>query len=261
MELQVLTNADCPWDLFDSDSYLKHNYGTLHDPDRAIIARLAEFFAAAASARRRWHGIDVGSGTNLYPALAMLPLVETITLWEHSQANVRWLEHGLRPYGQLWDPFWEALSASADVYQRFRRPRALLPVRAKAEKASVFDLPEAKWDIGTMFFVAESITGVRAEFESATERFIRSLKPGAPFAAAFMRNSRGYTVGAHRFPAVTVTEDDIGELLRRMAADLTIHLIDSTERLREGYEGMVLATGRRTADSGGTRRRGQRGSS
>lgn len=31
--------------------------------------------------------IDVGTGTNLYPALAMLPLVESITLGEHSQAN------------------------------------------------------------------------------------------------------------------------------------------------------------------------------
>lgn len=253
-----LGNADYPWDLFDSEAYLQHNYSTVHDLDRAIIARLAEFFAAQAAGRRRWHGVDVGSGTNLYPALAMLPLTETITLWEHSLSNVRWLEHGLRPYGQVWDPFWDALAGSAELYQKLRRPRSLLPVRAKVEKASIFDLPEAEWDIGTMFFVAESITGVRAEFEQATATFVRSLKPGAPFVAAFVRNSSGYTVGTRRFPAVAITEDDLSRLLRRLAAEVEIHQIGSAQRFREGYDGMLLVTGVRERDGAGVRRRGNR---
>src|SRR5215204_3024556 len=79
-------NADCPWDLFDSCAYLERNYSRLHDLDRAIISRLGRYFASLAPARG-WHGIDVGTGTNLYPALSMMPLTETITLWEHSAAN------------------------------------------------------------------------------------------------------------------------------------------------------------------------------
>lgn len=247
-----LSNADCPWDLFDSNWYLTRNYNILRDDDRAIIEHLATFFAAKAPTRN-WHGIDVGSGTNLYPALSMLPLVQSVTLWEHSAANVRWLEHGVRPYSQSWDPFWGALCESAGIYRQIRRPRAVLPSLAKVEKASVFDLPEAAWDIGTMFFVAESITGVRAEFELAMTTFIRSLKPGSPFVAAFMRNSRGYSVGSQRFPAVAITESDLRKLLRDEAVETHIRRIVSPEPLREGYDGMILVTGVRGRASGARR--------
>jgi hypothetical protein len=237
-------NADYPWDLFDSEWYLRRNYRTLRDDDRAIIEVIANFFATYAPTRH-WHGIDVGSGTNLYPSLAILPLADTVTLWEYSEANVRWLEHGIRPYSESWDLFWEAFRGSARVYDRLRRPRSILRERAKIQKASIFDLPEAQWDIGTMFFVAESITSDRAEFELATMKFIRSLKPGAPFAAAFMRNSLGYQVGAQWFPAVSIVESDIRRLLYDGTVDLRIHLISSREPIRHGYDGMILVTGTR----------------
>jgi hypothetical protein len=247
--VRPLGNADCPWDEFDSNWYVKHNYHVLRADDRAIIHDLAEYFAGKAPGRN-WHGIDVGSGTNLYPALAMLPLTESITLWEHSAANVRWLEHGVRPYSQSWDQYWDALCTHETVYQRVRRPRSLLPVMTKIEQASIYDLPVAAWDIGTMFFVAESITGIRAEFELATMRFLRSLKPGAPFAAAFMRNSAGYAVGDFRFPAVAVTEYDIRRVLHRYTAELRIRRVTSSD-LRHGYDGMILALGTRGRGGGG----------
>jgi NNMT/PNMT/TEMT family len=243
-----LGNADCPWDEFDSTWYVKHNYSVLRADDRAIIHDLAEFFAAKAPARN-WHGIDVGSGTNLYPALAMLPLAESITLWERSAANVRWLEHEVRPYGQAWDQYWDALCTDETVYQRVRRPRSLLPVRTKIEQASIYELPLAVWDVGTMFFVAESITGIRAEFELATKKFLQSLKPGAPFAAAFMRNSAGYSVGDLRFPAVAVTESDVRRVLSKFTTDLRVRRIASSD-LRHGYDGMILALGTRGRGNG-----------
>src|SRR2546430_17725893 len=117
-----------------------------------------------------------------------------------------------------------ALCTASTVYLRGRRPRSLLPVMAKIEQASIYELPVAMWDVGTMFFVAESITGIRAEFELATKRFLQSLKPGAPFAAAFMRNSAGYEVGDVRFPAVAVTENDIRRVLSRYTADLRVQI-------------------------------------
>lgn len=237
-------NADCRWDLFDSFAYLERNYSTLHDLDRAIIARLGKFFASLAPTSG-WHGIDVGPGTNLYPAMAMMPLVDTIMLWEYSAANVAWLERETNPYARSWNQFWDALAASADIYSQVRRPTSTLSGMTKIEKASIFDLPEAKWDIGTMFFVAESITGRLAEFELGTEKFIRSLKPGAPFAAAFMENSLGYLVGERRFPAVFVTECDIRRALCGLVTEYQIHHIASRQQFRQGYDGMILVTGTR----------------
>ncbi|GLI01193.1 SCO2525 family SAM-dependent methyltransferase [Phytohabitans aurantiacus] len=240
-------NADCPWELFDPDRYLQHNYGELRPPDQTIIKHVGRFFAAQRALRersgRQWHGIDVGSGTNLYPALAMLPLASTITLWEHSATNVAWLERETRPYRRSWEPFWGVLVAAADMYRRLARPDEALSAAVKVEKASVFHLPEAQWDMGTMFFVAESITGRRAEFESATRRFLRSLKPGAPFVAAFMENSRGYSVGDQQFPAVAITERDLRPVLRELTSASKIHHIAPQQQLRDGYDGMILVTG------------------
>lgn len=238
----AVSNAEAPWDEFDSQWYLHHNYNTIHPDDRAVINRIGTFFAARASGRKR-HAVDVGSGTNLYPALAMLPVAESITLWEYSASNVRWLEHGVRPYGQLWDQFWAALCDTAPMYGRLRRPRALLPLIAKVERANVFNLPEAHWDLGTMFFVAESITGIPAEFELATRNFVTSLRPGAPFAAAFIRNSRGYEVRDVRFPAVAVTEYEVRRVLRPYADELTVEHVVPGQAFRDGWDGMVLALG------------------
>ena len=71
-------------------------------------------------------------------------------------------------------------------------------------KGNLFDLPTDRFHVGTMFFVAESITEQADEFELALRAFTRSLKRGAPFAAAFMRNSTGYTVNDRDFPALRV---------------------------------------------------------
>lgn len=248
LSARPVANADCEWDLFDSDAYQQRNYGTLHDLDRGMIPHIGRFFAAQHQARAKnddtvWHGIDVGPGTNLYPALAMLPLADTITLWEHSSTNITWLEEKTRPYERSWEPFWRALSASDPLYSQVHRPDQALAATVKIEKGSVFDLPEEQWDIGTMFFVAESITGDHGEFQSATRRFLRSLKPGAPFVAAFMENSRGYSVGDQRFPAVAITDRDLQPMLSELTSTHTIHRIESPEQFREGYDAMILVAG------------------
>lgn len=242
-------NADCPWDLFDSEAYLAHNYSAVLEPDRLIIKRLGAFFGSVP-AGPQWHGVDVGSGTNLYPALAVLPLVTSITLWEYSQSNVEWLRRVLRSRTRSWDPFWQLLVESSARYRDVADPEVVLAERARVVRESIFALPEAEWDVATMFFVAESITAVREEFEHATERFVRSVRPGAPLAAAFMRESEGYWVGDQWFPAVAVTEQDIEDLMRRLGADVTVERIMSAEQLREGYDGMVLITGYRGAPNG-----------
>ena len=238
-------NADCPWDHFDSEAYWQHNYGSLHELDREIIEKLGRFLGAVTSHRPGGRGLDVGPGTNIYPLLAMLPLVDSVTLWERSPANLRWLERELRGYGSVWEPFRRALMTTSECYRQLPAPGEPLPIRVELGKASVFDLPEAGWDVGTMFFVAESITGLPEEFARATLRFVRALRPGAPFVAAFVRDSRGYTVGEERYPAVAVTEHDVAGLLDGVADQVAIHLIGSTQRFREGYDGMVLATGYR----------------
>ncbi|MGH8686012.1 MAG: hypothetical protein ACREUM_11750, partial [Nitrosospira sp.] len=142
-----------------------------------------------------------------------------------------------------WDDFWKLLAKKAP-YNSISSPRKMLASKARVEQGSIFDLPESAWDIGTMFFTAESISPKPAEFEAALDSFIRSLRPGAPFAAAFMEDSRGYEVATRRFPAVAVNESDIKRCLTGQAKELDICRIGLTDKpLRAGYGGMILAIG------------------
>jgi hypothetical protein len=248
--VDVLTrNADVDWNTFDARSYLSHNYRTLRGDDRHFIEVIADFFAGCfanqplpAVAR----GLDLGAGANLYPAFAMLPFVKDLTLLDYSESNVKYLRDQLPGFDATWEPFWKTLESQAAVYGAVD-PRAELSQKAEVVLGDLFAFePERRYDVGTMFFVAESISTSHVEFRDAIRKFASALQPGAPFAAGFMENSEGYTVGVEDFPAVQVSSDEIHAELSEVAHGLQIYCEKAAVvgALREGYEGMVLVVGR-----------------
>jgi len=251
--VSYVQNGDVSWNTFSSDAYWQHNYCLLQPEDQEILNRVSQFFARAfadrAPARR---GVDVGSGTNLYPALLMLPWTDQILLTDYSANNVGWLREHVDDDGDAWSwsGFWRELQ-NTDGYDRIGAPREKLrkacagePGYAGIEQRSVFELPTAQWDLGTMFFVAESITQDPGEFRRAVERFVGALTPGAPFAAAFMAGSKGYEVGDAEFPALGITPDDVRRHLGDLgASELSVEPLQTRPLVRDGYEGMIVATG------------------
>jgi hypothetical protein len=239
-----LGNTDFAWDAFDSDEYFQRNYQSLRADDAQIINVVADFFHATGPEQWRQRALDVGSGANLYPALTMLPFAAEVTLCERSHRNREWLEQELaRPHGS-WGEFWREIGAHRPRYERITDPLDLLRHNAEVRKGNIFTLKPNQFDIGTMFFVAESITTRMTEFERATRAFVRSLVPKAPFAAAFMRGSTGYSVGPNRFGACSVTEEDVERCLATEALIKDIQIVESHD-LRDGYTGMIVATGRK----------------
>ncbi|SNY49029.1 SCO2525 family SAM-dependent methyltransferase [Paractinoplanes atraurantiacus] len=232
------------WDHFDSQAYFNHNYGDLRIDDRRIIEIVSDFFQRAFPANKSGRAIDVGSGANLYPALTMLPYASGVTLFERAFTNREWLENEIAGPRKSWKLFWDAISAGRPAYANISNPWDLLHRRAEVVEGNVFSLAPDQYDMGTMFFVAESITARMDKFEQATRRFIGSLKAGAPFAAAFMRDSSGYIVGDQRFPACSVSEADVRRVLAPVARMLEIETVESND-LRDGYCGMMVATGRK----------------
>jgi hypothetical protein len=235
-----LSNAEQPWDDFDTLSYLDHNYRKLRDDDQHILRLLRDFFGGQPL--RDGRGIDVGAGANLYPAMSVLPLCADVTLWEKSANNVEWLQRQVMGYEPSWDQFWREL-AEHPRYAALTNPRLTLADRVHVRRGDVFQLPTSVWDVGTMFFVAESISALRSEFEASLHAFLHGLRAGSPFAAAFMENSHGYTVGFRHFPAVAVGVDDVADSLAGVAHNVDIQRIGTDDPLREGYDGMILAVG------------------
>jgi hypothetical protein len=241
-------NNDAPWDIFDPLAYVDHNYRPLRSDDAEIVRLVSDHFHSCLRQECEipLSGIDVGAGANLYPSLIMLPWCDEITLYERSPANVEWLELQMRGYDSNWDEFWDVL-CRAEPYRRIEEPRSRLREAAMVKQANLFDLPQARWGMGTMFFVAESMSTLFSEFEDAVRRFAESLLPGAPYAATFMEGSRGYHVGDEFFPACSVYEQDVRRALEPYTeGEVRIHHIGMPDgALRPGYEGMMVACGRR----------------
>jgi hypothetical protein len=232
-------NDSVNWDDFDPGIYYHDNYCQLRDDDQQILRGICDFFRASGVSAGR--ALDVGTGANIYPALAMLPICTDLTLWEHSAANVAWLHEEVAHFSALWLPFWAEVCAGIPAANGID-PRVELASRARVRRGSIFGLPQRQWDLGTMSFVAESMTTSRSEFFEAVRSFVTSLKRGAPFAATFMSNSDGYRVGRHYFPAVAIGPGDVAQCLTSLARNVTIRRISTTEPIRDGCE-MLLAVG------------------
>jgi hypothetical protein len=241
-------NSEFPWDDFDSRFYYDHNYRRLRQDDRKIVESVRDFLSglrADGEIEDELSGLDVGSGANLYPTFTMLPLCRSITMWEYAHSNVDWLHRQVAGFDTTWDAFWDLL-ADDPLYGAIDDPRQALSNCASVVHDSIFNLPQEEWDIGTMFFVAESLTSEIGEFQTATRRFLAALRPGAPFAAAFMENSTGYLVGDHRFPAVAISRADVITCLDGYCTEepLVMRIELDDKPLREGYSGMILAMGK-----------------
>jgi hypothetical protein len=251
-EPETSSNAEFPWNKFDSEAYLKHNYEDVLDADIGIMEFVREYFAKNVKnvERSGCRGIDVGTGTNLYPTLTMLPYCDEITLFEYSQSNVDWLTtqrcDNWPSWKTVWQLFWERLRGPEYVKFQGCELQDELTRRTRIVQGSVFDLPGAggQYDIGTMFFVAESISTRMDEFEKAIGHFLDTLRTGAVFAIALMENSTGYDVAGVPFPSTNITEKEVKRALGlRVADDQVKRFPATTRKLRTGYTGMIIVCG------------------
>jgi hypothetical protein len=174
----------------------------------------------------------------------MLPFARSLDLYDPGALNVQWLRGQVQGFGGEWDPYWQVLvDAQPDVYKALD-PRRKLARLARVGLGSVDYLAAQTWDFGVMFFVAESSTDDRRLCCGRLRRFVGALRPGGPFAIALMRDSFGYNVAGIDFPAVPMSGGDVRDVLTSITSDLQVHEVYADPPLREGYQGMLLATGR-----------------
>ncbi|MFI0367033.1 SCO2525 family SAM-dependent methyltransferase [Actinomadura sp. 1N219] len=238
-------NRDVSWDRMDLPAYWQSNYQDPHGDDLSFVAMIAAFMIEHLQGRTGLQGVDVGTGANLYPAFSMLPFCSALTLTDLSPSSIDWLTRELGGSLAAWTPFWDEF-AKIPAYAAAGPLHEAVGARTRIEikQASVFDLPDEQWDVGTMFFVAESISGDREEFRTALARFVGALRPGAPFAMAFMENSQGWRVGDQEFPAVPVSVADVVASMPFYTELHRVHRLSAAEKpIRSGYTGMILACG------------------
>ncbi|MCR6646271.1 MAG: NNMT/PNMT/TEMT family class I SAM-dependent methyltransferase [Terricaulis sp.] len=241
------SNDEFAWARFDPEAYVAHYYADPH-PDDDEVVRLTARALAAGAGDGAIDTIDVGTGPNLFPLLAALPVARRVSAWEYSEANVAWLRKELAG-GRLrapWAHFWEVARGAHDPARAaIAEPIAALSAKTDIVQGSIFDLPPRQWDAATMFFCAESITEQQEEFERACAAFAGAVRPGGVLAAAFLAGSKGYQVGAEDFPAVSVNPAALEAAFAGIAGDIVISAIgERSEEIRSGYTGMLFLTAR-----------------
>ena len=255
-------NDDVRWNGFDPRAYVAKNYRDLLDADAEILTFVREHFSNhfREHSDRLIRGIDIGAGANLYPALSMLPWCTEITLLERARKNVHYLRGQKSHYDASWDSFWNVLCGDPGYEAMDVDPRERFRTTVQVEKGNLFALERRKlfgssrdprrWQIGTMFFVAESISTSHTEFRRGVTCFMEALEPGAPFAAAFMEGSRGYDVGDRHYPACDVDETQVRESFQGLVEKVeTRRLGESSHLVRPGHTGIILAYGQRGRNS------------
>jgi hypothetical protein len=245
-------NKSAPWSEFDPEAYFKKNYRRLRNDDARILGLTCEHFVGAlADHEEPLRGVDVGAGVNLYPSMAMLPFCGSITLYEHAAPVVTWLKHQRNrewadSWGRCWRDYNRVLWRCGDRYKERGQVLERLDGVLRIRSGNIYGLePRMPWDLGTMFFVAESITEDYDEFEAGLERFLGALKPGAPFVIALMEHRRGYKVAGRKFPSTDISKGDVERYFGRKSTLRDVVRIGLVDDLLDDdpYTGMLVARG------------------
>ena len=234
-------NADVRWDDFDTSGYVADNYESLHDLDRQIITELSPHYAALPPAALAT-ALDVGTGPNLYPLMLAAAASRRLESVEPSAANRAYLDRLCRRGPDAcWLEFWrlcrELNPALPDDLGQVLRGVAV-------RRGDAFTLPRARYELVSMFFVAESVTGVRQEFEEICRRFAAAAAPGGHLVAAFMAGMPSYELGGEVLPSYPIDEDALTGALRGLAEGLDVRRLPPDPTLPYEHDGVLLLTAR-----------------
>ena len=248
-----MTHAN-PFESFPARAYLEKYYSYVGAENDAMLRALADF--ARHLEPRFDRVVEVGGGPSIVPVLALCATLErspgSVTFMDICPKNLdeaaSWLDHETMAFDYTAVLRWletqhgvtisniERLAMSSD----WRFPVVDLRQSLAGWMVHAFDT------ISSHFF-AESVTSDRDTFITLLKRIADLGAPEATVFLSFMRRSQGYSIGGIDFPALSVDEETLPNLL----AAGGLHLLDAqyltinaeTPPTRTGYEGMVFIGG------------------
>ena len=234
-------NADVAWDDFDTAGYVLDNYATLHDLDRRIIADLSPYYRSLLPGSLN-SSLDIGTGPNIYPLMLAAAASRRLESLERSASNVAYLRRARREGADpCWTPFWQlcrqldpALPADLDEVLR----------GLTTHQGDALAGPPGQYDLVSMFFVAESVTGGRDEFEQLSLRFVAAAAPGGHLVAAYMAGMPKYELGGKTLPSFPLDRHTLEAVMGPVTRQLRIWELPPDPTLPYQHDGVLLLTAR-----------------
>ncbi|MFD4371296.1 class I SAM-dependent methyltransferase [Streptomyces sp. NPDC058486] len=232
-------NADADWDRWPVQDYLAENYRRLHPCDIAVIRHHAALYRrlGPGSVAR---SLEFGAGPNLYPLMPAATACRSIDALEPGAAGHAYLSGQLRNGPDpSWQPFY-ALCRRLDPALPRTLSAALRGVTAV--RGDVHAVERHGYGLGSMSFVAESVTEDAGEFARVCRDFLGCVRPGGHLLAAFMENMPSYRIGTGPlWPACPVDAGAVREVFAPYTRDLDVRRVDKDPTLPDyGDTGILL---------------------
>ncbi|MFI8106680.1 class I SAM-dependent methyltransferase [Streptomyces sp. NPDC086023] len=245
---EVRRNAHADWDRWPVEDYLEENYRRLYACDAAVI-RHHSAYCRPLPAGSVAEALELGCGPNLYPLMILAAASGRIDAVEPGAAGYAYLRRQLHHGPEAsWQPF----------YDLCRRLNPALPAslstaleRVRPLHGDVSQVRQYRYGLGSMTFVAESVTEDGAEFAALCRAFLGCIRPGGGVLAAFMENMPSYRIGeGPLWPAFPVDAPAVREVFAPHTDRLVVRRVPKDPALPDyGHTGMLLLSGTRRSDA------------
>jgi len=219
------------FDNFDPHHYLKTYYSKVGSENEALL----DFFAKCFKDLKKTSVmLEFGGGPTIYQIISAAPKVRSIHFADHLERNLNevklWKENS--PNAFNWNKFIKKalyLEGNKRVSKKKITFRGKM-VRKKITKFLYCDAfkrdPIDKkyrnyYDIVSINFVAESITNNKEMWETIISNVCSLLKKNGILIMTAIKNADYYHVGKKAFPATSITEEDILNVLTKLEFEET----------------------------------------
>ena len=251
---------------FEPKNYLQEYYSNIDLENRSLLSFFAEAYKEITPNSVM---LEFSGGPSIYSLITAASKVKEIHFSDFLKCNIEEVEQWkrFRHRNYLWTNFFrEALTAEGkrevsvdDILDREDLLSQKLTNFLRCDAFNQQPLGEKYhqyYDVVAANFVAESITSSLKTWEKIVENICSTLKPNGTLIMTAIQGASFYCVDGQRYPAVTVTPENVLRTLNYQGFDtrnlliqqIPAEITNTTDKNYKGYEGMLFIKATRFKD-------------
>jgi hypothetical protein len=208
----------------------RHRESDVWDDNRFLLSSYVRACRILGRLKKRWTCLDISTGPVLAPIMVLAPILDDVQLSDYCASSRRTFERV--PVG-----YWRGYAREIIKLEQGRSPlgavdgrlqRAALLARQRPLvgvdlfRTPLFepDLDASEFDLFSMHFVADSITGSVRDYDAMIARVARLVRSGNALLMSSLIDGRRWMVGEASYPSPNLTLDHVQGLLMKHGLSL-----------------------------------------
>jgi hypothetical protein len=223
----------------------RHRTSGVWQDNRFLLAAYVRARTILERMKSRWVCLDISTGPVLAPVMVLAPILEAVQLSDYCSSSRRTFSmvpvSYWRGYAREIIELEKGRSSVAGVHRRLERAARLARGRRFIDvdltRTPMFtpDLDASEFDLFTMHFVADSITGSLRKYDAMIARVAGLVGKGGALLMSSLIGCRKWRVGSRAYPSPNLRLDHVRRLLRKQG--LTVAHSEVQERPVPGEVG------------------------